>query len=349
MYLPSPNFVFTIPSVYDGTQLDCRIHLPRDLHASRWQKQGAIVAHPYASLGGCYDDPVVSFVGGELLQSGYVVGTFNFRYYTTPWGENSENAANMLCFRGAGGSEGRTSWTAKPELADYVSFYGFMLYYLHSLGVGGTSESARRETSEKLHLILGGYSYGSLVASHLPAIDVLVDLFENAPNSTTLGAIRQIARKVSDQTSEISQNQTRPLPMDASSPRDKEDGSKKSLQGTTISYLLISPLLPPISQFLTLFSKFSLDVGMETSAQGKQIPCPKPVDQMRAHSTLAIYGNEDTFTSAGKLRKWSDETTRMPGGRFESHEINGAGHFWHEDGVELQARKVLRDWLGRIR
>lgn len=42
--------------------------------------RGAIVAHPYASLGGCYDDPVVSFIGGELLGNGYVVGTFNFRY-----------------------------------------------------------------------------------------------------------------------------------------------------------------------------------------------------------------------------------------------------------------------------
>ena len=220
-----------------------------------------------------------------------------------------------------------------------------MLYYLRFLGTGGTSESGRQEESEEVHLILGGYSYGSLVASHLPAIDVLVDLFENASNGTTLDAIRQIARKVSDRTSEISQ----PQPMNASSSRDQKDGSKNSLQGTTISYLLISPLLPPVSQFLTLFSKFSLDVGMETSAQGKQIPCPKPVDQMRAHPTLAIYGNEDTFTSAGKLRKWSDETTRMPGSRFESREIDGAGHFWHEDGVELQARNVLRDWLGRIR
>jgi alpha/beta superfamily hydrolase len=37
------------------------------------------VAHPYAPLGGCYDDPVVNFIGAQLLQAGYVVGTFNFR------------------------------------------------------------------------------------------------------------------------------------------------------------------------------------------------------------------------------------------------------------------------------
>lgn len=94
MYLPPSNFTFTIPSVYDGTQLDCRIYLPRELQQSdntsrsRWVKRGAIVAHPYAPLGGCYDDPVVSFIGGELLRSGYVVGTFNFRYVwfrRNPW------------------------------------------------------------------------------------------------------------------------------------------------------------------------------------------------------------------------------------------------------------------------
>lgn len=87
MYLPFPNFVFTVPSVYDGIQLDCRIYLPRELqqprNTPRWKKQGAIVAHPYAPLGGCYDDPVVSFVGGELLRGGYVVGAFNFRCVST--------------------------------------------------------------------------------------------------------------------------------------------------------------------------------------------------------------------------------------------------------------------------
>lgn len=87
MHLSSPTFEFFVPSVYDGTQLDCRIYLPREFQrlesASSWQKRGAIVAHPYASLGGCYDDPVVGFVGGELLKSGYVVLTFNFRLIST--------------------------------------------------------------------------------------------------------------------------------------------------------------------------------------------------------------------------------------------------------------------------
>jgi hypothetical protein len=85
MDLPLPTFSFKIPSVHDGNQLECRIYLPASFQniesATTWSSRGAIVAHPYAPLGGCYDDPVVSFIGGGLLQSDCIVGTFNFRYY----------------------------------------------------------------------------------------------------------------------------------------------------------------------------------------------------------------------------------------------------------------------------
>lgn len=84
MDLPSPTFSFYLPSVHDDCQLECRLYLPHQLQniqsATQSPIRGAIVAHPYAPLGGCYDDPIVGFVGGELLQAGYIVGTFNFRY-----------------------------------------------------------------------------------------------------------------------------------------------------------------------------------------------------------------------------------------------------------------------------
>ena len=82
MGLSKPEYSFTIPSVHDDTILDCRLYHPKEggkpsaLEAPR----AAIVAHPYAPLGGCYDDPVVDTVGAVLLKAGYVVGTFNFRY-----------------------------------------------------------------------------------------------------------------------------------------------------------------------------------------------------------------------------------------------------------------------------
>ena len=87
MHLSRPTYSFVIPSILDGCKLDCRIYLPREIDyiesVSTQPIQGAIIAHPYAPLGGCYDDPVVSFVGGELRQAGYIVGTFNFRYSTS--------------------------------------------------------------------------------------------------------------------------------------------------------------------------------------------------------------------------------------------------------------------------
>lgn len=78
-----PSFSFTLPSVHDGCELECRIYLPGWLQniesAPAWSVRGAILAHPYAPLGGCYDDPVVSFLGNELYDQSYIVGTFNFR------------------------------------------------------------------------------------------------------------------------------------------------------------------------------------------------------------------------------------------------------------------------------
>lgn len=84
--LPEPTYSFTIPSIHDATALDCRLYNPpystldpADTELT-WNPRGAIVAHPYAPLGGCYDDPVVSSAAVEILKQGFIVGTFNFRY-----------------------------------------------------------------------------------------------------------------------------------------------------------------------------------------------------------------------------------------------------------------------------
>jgi len=75
---------FTLPSLHDGLSLDCRVYHPQSLSPNapgslKWQRHAAIVAHPYAPLGGCYDDPVVDIVASTLLRLGFLVGTFNFR------------------------------------------------------------------------------------------------------------------------------------------------------------------------------------------------------------------------------------------------------------------------------
>lgn len=202
-----------------------------------------------------------------------------------------------------------------------------MLHYLGSL-----------ETEGDANIILGGYSYGSMIASNLPGVDAVTDIFENAPNHREMGAICQTAKEMATSTN-------RRLTMQA---RSSSQEAFKTTSHGKISYLLISPILPPISSFLTLFGTFSIDVQMGPSAPGKHIPCPKPADQLSTHDTLVIYGNEDTFTPASKIRNWSNGIAKVSGSKLESHEIDGAGHFWREDGVESQARSVLRNWLSRI-
>lgn len=82
--LPDPTLTLTLPSLHDGTHLDCRVYHPLSLsispRAPPWQRHAAVVAHPYAPLGGSWDDHTVGVVASTLLRLGYLVCTFNFRY-----------------------------------------------------------------------------------------------------------------------------------------------------------------------------------------------------------------------------------------------------------------------------
>lgn len=332
MNLSSPAFSFSIPSIHDGCQLECRLYLPcepPDIQSTSSRSiRGAIVAHPYAPLGGCYNDPVVSFIGGELLQAGYIVGTFNFR--CAPITPTHDHGRTPLIDdrSGAGSSEGRTSWTAKPELGDYASFYGFMMQYLQQLW----ATTAQTESPQPIHLILGGYSYGSLIASHVPTLDVIVDLFYRRTSSPNT-PIHEIGRAVGKIAARL-------LPVLQTVPAGGADepGLHASV---SISYLLVSPLLPPVSQALTVFSSLSVSVA-GVSAQARPV---QPAEQLSTHRTLALFGDQDTFTSALKLQRWSAEMARMPQSQFRGCEIEGAGHFWREAGVETRARQAIREWL----
>lgn len=79
--LPKPNYAFNIPSIHDDLELDCRLYYPRrtEQNSDIFGKSFAIFAHPYATLGGSYDDPVVALAGGILLRYGCSLITFNFR------------------------------------------------------------------------------------------------------------------------------------------------------------------------------------------------------------------------------------------------------------------------------
>lgn len=217
-----------------------------------------------------------------------------------------------------------------------------MLWYLHRLkheltrkllGSAFPTQDPSAEEDRHIRLVLGGYSYGSLIASHVPTFDVMVDLFQSGSTSPST-AIYRIGRKAAKIAAATIPH------LQLESPNNQADAPDLSAP-TAISYLLVSPLLPPVSGLLTGFSTLSLNVG-EMSTHARPV---RPADQLSTHLTLALYGDQDTFTSARKLQRWSAELGRMPHSQFQGCEIEGAGHFWREEGVETRARQALQEWL----
>lgn len=91
----TPLLSLKVPSLHDSKLLQARIYLPNELYEKGgnihtktiaairrvWckNKRVAVVAHPYATLGGNYNDHVVLHTVEALVKSGWAVGTFNFR------------------------------------------------------------------------------------------------------------------------------------------------------------------------------------------------------------------------------------------------------------------------------
>ncbi|CAK7275290.1 hypothetical protein SEPCBS57363_006605 [Sporothrix epigloea] len=186
--LPDPALTLTLPSIHDGTPLDCRIYLPLSIlnvastaavtapSGRRWRGHAAIVAHPYAPMGGSYNDPVVKMVAQTLLQSPseFVVATFNFR--------------------GSGRKpQGRTSWTAKPETGDYMTIAGFLCYFCHYLDPFGEKEARSlpdRIKNRPPTLLFSGYSYGAMVTSLLPPLATILGFFVRPQRGSPAAEVR---------------------------------------------------------------------------------------------------------------------------------------------------------------
>ncbi|RMZ72141.1 prolyl oligopeptidase [Pyrenophora seminiperda CCB06] len=394
------HYSFTIPSIHDDTTLDCRIYHPDAVlkpkdssEIEQWKRRGIVMAHPYATMGGSYDDRVVGIVVDEFLHAGWMVGTFNFR--------------------GAHTSKGRTSWSGKPELDDYSSFAAFFMHYMsyiqpHLIKAPGNTctpdylpispeirESAQTQPDTCPVVVLGGYSYGSLILKHLPPVPTILQPFSTPLAGSAADEIVLRARKLAAQSNldwvnlardENRAKKSRPS-HDLSTPvviggeeisphkRRSSKDARMSIEGGTrleiktrlrslshrrhhhneatappetksvsitmpiIRYLLISPLTPPVSTVIApaLGYKFWSKSGEDHH------------EVIGKHACLAIYGDQDIFSSAKKIRDWSDQLKAAPTSRFTSVEVAGAGHFWVEPDVEVKLRSALEEWEHDIR
>ena len=244
-------------------------------------------------------------------------------------------------------------------------------------------------------LILGGYSYGSLIAMHLPPIAAVIERFANVSQGTAEAEIRLRASSLAMQWNknlpkyaEIQRGRSLKAPnIGQSTPSSTslvmggdecEPGTRRASQdfnrsmdlvrrsfershihlGRRVSgdvpqvvetlqplssgglatpqicYLLISPLLPPISTIATFFYK------PKSGSQKTDVN-----RSLATHPTMAIYGDKDFFTSQKKLRVWAEAIAREPHSLFQFHEIAGAGHFWHDGSVRLGMKRFVCEWV----
>ena len=377
--LPKPSANFTLPSLYDNLELNARLYFPRLTSDSDGLWKGlAIFAHPYAPLGGSFDDPVVHSVGSLFVSEGYLLTTFNFR--------------------GAEGSSGKTSWTGKAELGDYAAVYAFALSFL---GVEGVRQHLHHGKPSTARLLLGGYSYGSMITSYLPALHTVQSIIQHAPEGSAEFEINERADKLakaflgyceshdrrgrySTITDVLSPNATvggYESPKAANKIRRESSrhsvdvervrrsvdrvrhklsrgGSDEVHQQPQIletysddvlvpetSFLIISPLFGAVSQFATMFSglKFERQDREATAAKNNR---PTDPQQVFCHSpTLVVFGTHDHFTSSKKTRNWCEDIKNRPESQLDFCEVREASHFWHDADVERQLVGVVQQWL----
>lgn len=280
---------------------------------------------------------------------------------------------------------------------------------------GATSPSQPR-TSRPPLLILGGYSYGSLITSCLPPYAFVSSLFETVGEDSAEAEIKSRAQKTARDLGayfEMLRNGTigrgrsslrvtdavsptkRGIAMggydsEAASRRISRESSRRSIDGEKVrrsldrarqrirsrvssdqymhppptppsrqgepvellepelAYLLVSPLLPPVSMFTTMFSKPSFEKRDVKTGRIAVKDTSNRDQKFSEHPSCFIYGNKDVFTSDKKLRKWADELHQRASSTFCSYEVAEAGHFWSEKGAVGRLQSSLKDWLTTI-
>ncbi|KAM0477748.1 hypothetical protein ACHAPX_005511 [Trichoderma viride] len=347
MLLPEPSFTLTIPSIHDGTALDCRVYHPDSFYtegAAPWKRHAVVFAHPYAPMGGSFDDPLMNIAAEQLRRKGYLLGTFNFR--------------------GAGRSAGRTSWTAKPECGDYTSFVGFMAHYLHRLDPFG--HRVAEPPSEKAVppvLMMAGYSYGAMITTQLPPLDQVLEPFSSPDCGSHAAQIRLRAESWAERQTQAvqetraamacgQQNASRKTPPSSSEKSSSPPvaatpakGKLSPVSGFIVprpAYLLVSPLQGLVTHLATMSLVPSVFARQkprqEDDAEAKLVRNP----------TLAVFGDNDIFVPVGKLRAWAGRLSSQPGSQFQGHEIGSAGHFWAEEGVLDAMLDLVCDFAGKL-
>lgn len=227
-------------------------------------------------------------------------------------------------YSGASYSGGSTSWTGKPEMGDYISAYGFMLKYSQLLG-----------PAKPVELVLAGYSYGSMIASHQPNVEDVISLFSKPTGDSITARVLVKAKNLAAGEKEETEEEyyaTEEVQLDADTASD--------LPVAKISFLLVSPILSYALGFVTLWGNLT-----KMSIQGHDIVTPALEDRLPQFRSLIVYGTDDMFTSEKKLQNWTNKLKNVPESQVNVVEVQMAGHFWVEPSFHQKLRQAISDWL----
>ena len=122
---------------------------------------------------------------------------------------------------------------------------------------------------------------------------------------------------------------------DVSTSVHEEHPGSPGLPMVQTRYLLVSPLLPPISTLAV----------MSLHSSSKAGGCEK---KFLSNPTLVIYGDSDFFTSHKKLRRWVEDLQMKSRSLFQFCEIPNAGHFWREEGSEKHLKNSIQVWTESV-
>jgi len=139
-------------------------------------------------------------------------------------------------------------------------------------------------------------------------------------------------------------------PLDAAVENAEHGGSEVDnigLDDIKVSYLLISPLQGLVTKLATMWSNTSRPKTKDPSSKTKDTNCDVE-KKLVENDTIAIFGDEDIFSTSKKLRLWADRLGSNINSRFRHVEISGAGHFWHEEGVADQMEANVAEFVSGL-
>lgn len=161
-----------------------------------------------------------------------------------------------------------------------------------------------------------------------------------------------------------------------SSEPQKQLQQQRQRQPISIRYLLISPVLIPLSTtlvppgipFISATATATAGGGRSTSLETEEKSTAAGVFSLQ-YPTLIAFGSSDTFTSSKKLCQWAERlakdsaavattaaatnttaTATAPhpvDAKVEWTQIDGAGHFWREGGVMRELQGNIREWVAK--